>query len=228
MAGQGSRFFEAGYKKPKPLIDVEGVPMIQAVVDSLNIDGTYIFIVQKIHSVQYHLLDVLSEMVPGCVIVEIDEPTDGAARTSLAAKKYVDNNNPLIIANSDQIVEWDSSEFVSLLTNYDTIALFKDTDPKWSFAKIDEGLVSEVAEKKVISDNASVGIYGWSRGSDYVKYAEQMINKNIRTNNEFYICPVYNESIAGGNNVIPYFVDQMFGLGTPEDLSKYLKRNTYD
>lgn len=225
MAGLGSRFAEKGYDKPKPLIDVNGVPMIKAVVDSLEIEGQYIFIVQKEHSVIYHLLDVLDEIAPGCKIVEIDGLTDGAARTTLAAKDLIDNDSPLLIANSDQVIIWDSLVFTSLLASWDVIALFTAHDSKWSYSKIDDGFITEVAEKKVISDHANVGIYGWSKGSDYVKYAEQMIDKNIRTNNEFYIAPVYNEAIANGSKVVPYFVDEMHGIGTPEDLEAYLAKD---
>ena len=226
MAGLGSRFSEKGYTKPKPLIDVDGEPMIKKVIDSLNIDGHYIFIVQREHSVKYHLQDVLDEFVPGCTIVEIDGVTDGAARTTLLAKDLIDNDTPLLIANSDQVVVWDSSAFTSQMASSDVIALFKATDSKWSYAKINQARVVEVAEKKVISNNASVGIYGWSKGSDYVKYAEQMIAKDIRTNNEFYICPVYNEAIEDGKIVTPYFVQEMHGIGTPEDLENYLEKNS--
>lgn len=225
MAGLGSRFAEKGYTKPKPLIDVDGEPMIKKVIDSLNVDGNYIFIVQREHSVNYHLQDVLDEFVPGCTIVEIDGVTDGAARTTLLAKDLIDNDTPLLIANSDQVVVWDGSAFTAQMASGDVIALFKDTDSKWSYAKINQARVVEVAEKKVISNNASVGIYGWSKGSDYVRYAEQMIAKDIKTNNEFYICPVYNEAIEDGKIVTPYFVYEMHGIGTPEDLEIYLEKN---
>jgi dTDP-glucose pyrophosphorylase len=225
MAGLGSRFAEKGYSKPKPLIDVDGEPMIKKVIDNINIDGHYIFIVQKEHSVRYHLQDVLDEYVPGCTIIEIDGVTDGAARTTLLAKDFINNDMPLLIANSDQVVVWDSSAFTAQMASGDVIALFKDDNPKWSYAKIDQARVIEVAEKKVISNNASVGIYGWSKGSDYVKYAEQMIAKDIKTNNEFYICPVYNEAIEDGKIVVPHFVQEMHGIGTPEDLEIYLEKN---
>lgn len=222
MAGLGSRFIEAGYKKPKPLIDINGVPMIKAVVDSLGIDGNYIFIVQKEHSVKYHLLDVLDSIAPGCNIVELDGHTDGAARTALTASHLIDNDRPLIIANSDQIVKWQGQVFAKLVTDWNVVALFEAEDPKWSFAKIENNLITEIAEKKVISNNASVGIYGWSKGSDYVKYARLMIARDIRTNNEFYIAPVYNGAIADGKKVHPFFVEKMHGTGTPEDLTEYL------
>lgn len=225
MAGLGSRFAEKGYDKPKPLIDVNGVPMIKAVVDSLGIDGNYIFIVQKQHSVVYHLLDVLDEIVPGCKIVEIDGLTDGAARTTLAAKELINTDAPLLIANSDQVVTWSGTAFTATLASMDAVALFKANDSKWSYSKIEDGFITEIAEKKVISDNANVGIYGWTKGSDYVKYAEQMIAKNIKTNNEFYIAPVYNEAIADGHKVVPFFIEEMNGIGTPEDLEVYLEKN---
>ena len=112
-----------------------------------------------------------------------------------------------------------------MLAFWDIVALFKAHEPKWSFSKIEEGFITEIAEKKVISDNANVGIYGWSKGSDYVKYAEQMIEKNITTNNEFYNCPVYNEAISDGKIIKPFFVKKMIPLGTPEDLENYLNEN---
>lgn len=227
MAGLGSRFSEAGYDKPKPLIDVNGAPMIKAVVDSLNVDAHFIFIVQKQHSVMYHLLDVLDSIAPGCSIVEIDGLTEGAASTSLLAKHLINSDVPLIIANSDQIVCWDSLAFTSLLNRNNAIATFldKSRNPKWSFVELENGIVTSVHEKNPVSDYANVGIYGWSSGSDYVKYAEQMISKDIRTNGEFYIAPVYNESIsAGDKHTIPYFVDEMHGVGTPEDLTEYLRK----
>jgi dTDP-glucose pyrophosphorylase len=103
------------------------------------------------------------------------------------------------------------------------ILTFKATHPKWSYAKLDDnGFVSEVAEKKVISDNATVGVYFWKQGSDYVKYAEQMIAKNIRVNNEFYVCPVFNEAIADGKKIRVKEISKMWGIGTPEDLNNFL------
>ena len=80
-----------------------------------------------------------------------------------------------------------------------------------------------VAEKKVISNNATVGVYYWRYGKDFVKYAEQMIKNNIRVNNEFYVCPVFNEAIRDNKKIKIKNVDSMWGLGTPEDLDYFLK-----
>lgn len=222
MAGFGSRFIEKGYSLPKPLIKIFGKPMIQLVVESLNLDANYIFVVQKEHRTKYNLDNVLNAIVPGCKIVEVNGPTEGAAVTSLMAKDLINNDTPLIISNSDQVIIWDSLVFQSLLASQGVIALFSDTDPKWSYAKLSDGLVTEVAEKNVISEYATVGVYGFRSGREYVKYVEQMIAKDIRTNGEFYIAPVYNEIISDGQMVLPYFVDKMHGLGTPEDMNNYI------
>lgn len=226
MAGAGTRFSQAGYTFPKPLIEVNGKPMIQVVVENLNIEANYIFLVQKEHYENYNLKYMLNLIAPNCNIVLIDGITQGAACTTLLAKDYIDNDNPLVIANSDQYVEWNSNECMYAFTadSIDAgILTFTATHPKWSYAKLDQaGFVSEVAEKKVISNLATVGIYYWRKGSDYVKYANQMIAKNIRTNNEFYVCPVYNEAIQDGAKVRVKNIDRMWGLGTPEDLNYFL------
>lgn len=227
MAGAGSRFEKVGYTFPKPLIDVRGKPMIQWVVDNLNVEAKYIFIVQKSHFEKYNLKDTLNNFCPNNEIVRVEGITEGAACTTLLAKTFIDNNEPLIIANSDQFVEWNNEEFIYVSTTGDldgNILTFKSTHPKWSYVKLNElGYVTEVAEKRPISDVATVGIYYWRRGGDYVKYAEQMIQKNIRINNEFYVCPVFNEAIMDGKRIRTFNIEKMWGLGTPEDLEYFLK-----
>jgi HAD superfamily hydrolase (TIGR01509 family) len=227
MAGAGSRFAEAGYTFPKPLIDVNNKPMIQVVVDNLNIDANYIYVVQKSHREKYNLDTLLNLITPGCSIIESDGITEGAACTALLAKNFINNDSPLFFANSDQFVEWDSNEFMYKMneSNVDGgILVFESTHPKWSFAKIDDsGYVTEVAEKNPISNLATVGFYYWKMGSDFVKYAEEMIEKNIRVNNEFYVCPVFNQAIEDNKKIKTFSVEKMWGLGTPEDLEKFLK-----
>jgi HAD superfamily hydrolase (TIGR01509 family) len=227
MAGAGSRFESAGFTFPKPLIDVKGKPMIQVVVDNLNIDANYIYVVQKKHREKYNLDTLLNIITPNCVIVEVDGLTEGAACTALIAKEFINNDYPLFFANSDQYVEWDSNEFMYKMNESECdggIVTFKSIHPKWSFAKTDKnGLVVEVAEKNPISDDATVGYYYWKKGSDFVKYAEKMIKENKRINNEFYVCPVFNEAISDGKKIKIFESTRMWGLGTPEDLSTYLE-----
>tara|TARA_B110000027_G_scaffold114982_1_gene124904 strand:- start:12331 stop:13707 length:1377 start_codon:yes stop_codon:yes gene_type:complete len=227
MAGAGKRFVDAGFVFPKPIIEIKNKPMIQWVIDSLKINANYIFIIQKEHQEKFNIKSVLKILKPDCQIIELDHVTEGAACTTLLAKKYINNDNPLIISNSDQYIKWNSSKS---LYNFSTkkhdgaILTFEAIHPKWSYAKCDEkNFVSEVAEKKVISKNATVGVYYWKKGSDYVKYAEKMIKKNIRVNNEFYVCPVYNEAIKDNKKIVIEAVDEMHGLGTPEDLNNFIQ-----
>jgi len=226
MAGAGSRFAQQGYTFPKPLIEVEGKPMIEVVVNNLNIDAHYIFLVQKSHYETYNLKYLLNLIAPGCDIVQLDGVTEGAAVTTLLAKDLINNDNPLVIANSDQYIEWNSNECMYAFSADQIdggILTFKAHHPKWSYAQLDaDGFVGQVAEKQVISDNATCGVYYWKRGSDYVKYAEQMIAKNIRVNNEFYVCPVFNEAIADNKRFRIKEIDRMWGIGTPEDLNYFL------
>jgi len=226
MAGAGSRFAQQGYTFPKPLIEVNGKPMIQVVVENLNIEAHYIFIVQQEHYEKYNLKYLLNLIAPGCDIVQVSGITEGAACSTLLAKDYINNDAPLVMANSDQYVEWNSNECMYAFTADSIdggILTFEASHPKWSYAKIgNNGFVSEVAEKKVISNEATVGVYYWKKGSDYVKYAEDMIAKNIRVNNEFYVCPVFNQAIADGKKIKVKRVNNMWGIGTPEDLNQFL------
>ena len=229
MAGAGSRFAQAGYTFPKPLIQVRDKPMIQVVTENLGLDANFIYVVQKEHREKYNLDTMLNLIAPDCTIVEVDGLTEGAACTALLAKEFIDNDAPLFFANSDQYVDWNPVEFMYEMQERNAdggIVSFKATHPKWSFAKIDDnGLVTEVAEKNPISDNATVGYYYWKHGSDFVKYAEQMIDRDIRVNNEFYVCPVFNEAIEDGKQIRIHEAKAMWGLGTPEDLDYYLKNH---
>ena len=229
MAGEGSRFTKEGYTFPKPLIDVDGKPMIQAVVENLDFNNEYIFLVRKEHIEKYEgLIDTLERITNGrCSIVEVDGLTEGAACTALLAEEYINCDEDLLIANSDQIIDYEPQNFKMLkaLARCSGIVFtFNAVHPKWSFVKTNSrGFVTEVAEKRPISDIATCGIYWYRKGSDFVKYAKRMIEKDIRVNNEFYIAPVYNEMLKDGKNLIPFYVSKMWGIGTPEDLRRYLE-----
>lgn len=232
MAGAGSRFEKAGYTFPKPLIEINGKPMIQMVVENLNVQARYIFIVQKSHSEKYNLKNMLNSICPKCEVFEVDGITEGAACTTLLAKQFIDNDQPLLMANSDQYVDWDSHDFMYSMQGDNEIdagiLTFKSHHPKWSFVKLGkDGYVSEVAEKDPISDIATVGIYYWKRGHDYVKYAEDMISKDIRFNNEFYVCPVFNQAIEDNKKIKISNIssNSMWGLGTPEDLKYFIENH---
>jgi NDP-sugar pyrophosphorylase family protein len=226
MAGRGKRFNDAGYSFPKPLIDVNGKPMIQIIVENLNFSDQHIFMVQNDHMKKYSIKEMLDLIKKDSKMVSVNEVTEGAACTVLLAKDLINNDEELIIANSDQWVNWNNQHFLSYLREKNAdggIVTFIATHPKWSFVKInEEGVVMEVAEKKPISNIATVGIYYFKKGSEFVQAAEQMINKNIRTNNEFYVAPVFNEMISSGKKILTYPIAEMRGLGTPEDLKRFM------
>ena len=234
MAGEGSRFAKEGYKFPKPLIDINGKPMIQRVVENLfYLDNKneieYIFLVRSEHLEKYvELENILNNISKKCRIIKVNNLTDGAACTALLAKNFINDDDELLIANSDQIIEYQPENFKILksLTCVDGIIFtFNSVHPKWSFVKLNSNdYITEVAEKKPISNIATCGIYWYRKGKYFVEYAEKMIEKNIRVNNEFYIAPVYNEFIKDNKTLIPFYVNNMYGIGTPEDLNEYLNK----
>ena len=233
MAGMGSRFSMAGYEKPKPFIDVGGKPMIVRVLENLYYpNANYILIARKEHIEQELELVAKIESEYNATFINIDNLTQGTACTVLFARKYINNDYPLLIANSDQIVDIKIEEFIndSIERRLDgSILTFQDLElnPKWSFAKLNSNnLVIEVREKEVISTNATVGIYLFNKGSEFVNGAIDMIINNDRVNDEYYTCPVYNYLIKIGSRIGIYDIEynKMHGIGTPEDLNKYLNK----
>jgi len=231
MAGEGRRFKEAGYKKPKPFIDVFGKLMVERVIENINIKNAHFILIGRRDHLQENLEE--QEYLKNkfrITFIEVPKLTEGTACTVLFARKFIANDLPLMIANSDQIVDINISKYFddmmsrsldgSILTFID-----KERNPKWSFAKIDhQDLVLEVKEKEAISEYATVGIYLFNKGNDFVDSAISMIIHNDRVNNEFYTCPVYNYAIREGKKIGIYNMnaEQMHGTGTPEDLRKYL------
>lgn len=229
MAGRGSRFSEAGYTMPKPLIDVFGHPMIEYVTRNIkpSCEHKFIYICQEEHLKKYNLAEELERMAPGCEIITVNHITEGAACTVLLAEKCIDNDDKLMIANSDQFVNININDYLCEMNEKDGLIMTMPSDnPKWSFINYnEEGEVTMVREKEVISNEATVGIYNYKHGSDFVKYANQMIEKNIRVNNEFYVAPVYNEMIEAGKKIVYYNVGaSMYGLGIPSDLEYFKKQ----
>jgi NDP-sugar pyrophosphorylase family protein len=233
MAGLGSRFTKAGFKKPKPFIDVGGKPMILRVLENLSYpDAHFILIAKREHMASE--VDLINDIKKRfhATFIPIDRVTEGTACTVLYAHKLINNNEPLLIANSDQVVDLSLAVFIEdcLNRNLDgSILTFEDIDrnPKWSFAKINsEGLVEYVREKSAVSQYATVGIYLFRNGSLFVDAAIQMLLAQDKVNEEYYTCPTYNYLINDSKRIGIYNIDSrlMHGLGTPEDLKAFLDR----
>lgn len=232
MAGRGSRFADAGYDRPKPLILVHDKPMVQWVVENLRParPHRFVFLCLAEHVERYEVVERLHEIAPGCQTVTVAEVTEGAACTVLLAREHIDTSAPLMIANSDQWVDTSIDRYLARSDADDLAGLImtmRADHPKWSYVRLDgDGAVTEVVEKEVVSHEATVGIYNFARGSDYVRAADEMVARDLRVNGEFYVAPTYNQLIGEGTRIgyanIGSVEDGMYGLGTPSDLDAFL------
>ena len=238
MAGRGSRFAQAGFTTPKPLIPVGGRPMIQWVIDNIRPQRAhrFTFICLAEHLETYPEVPAeLRRLCPGCEIMPVKTVTEGAACTVLLAKELINSDDPLMIANSDQIVDLNIDDYLAAGDAPDTAGLimtFWSDHPKWSYCRLrPDGTVSEVVEKQVVSNEATVGIYNFRAGRDFVHAVEAMIAANLRVNNEFYVAPTYNQLIATGAKIVTMKTGRegagMYGLGIPEDLALFMKTDYF-
>lgn len=233
MAGNGSRFQQKGFTDPKPLIDVMGRPMIDRVIENLGYDNKYTFVVRKEHYIgnEQRFHTIFRQTGGQFAVYKLDEVTDGAARTCLKAKHLIKLDEPLIIANCDQIMNWDAHAFYNtfMTTECDGMILtFYSDNVAHSYVRLDSNFkyITEVAEKIVISDKATVGIYAWKRAGDFFDSIEEMISRNIRTNGEFYVAPAFNMAIEKGMKFLPYRIPSHYPVGTPEQLEDYIEAIT--
>lgn len=233
LAGAGSRFVKAGFVKPKPFIEVAGKPMVVHVLENLRCSNARYFLLSRKEHMDQEVRWVKEiEKTFDAKFIPIHKPTEGSVCSILYARKYINNDEPLLIANSDQIVDIGIQDFVNDCFSRcldGSILTFTDEkkDPKWSYARLSPaGLVTEVKEKIVISDYATVGIYLFSKGIDFINATIDMIAENDRCNGEFYTCPTYNYVLRERKKIGIYNIrfDQMHGMGTPEDLDLFLAR----
>lgn len=228
MAGAGSRFANAGYELPKPLIQIHGKPMIQYVIENIRptFEHKFIFVVQSEHVSKYKIDNLLEHLSPGSKVITIPGLTRGAAETVLAAENEIDSEMPLMIANSDQFVAGGLQNYLAKCysSNADGyIMTMLDNDPKWSYVKRNQdGQVTEIVEKQVVSNEATVGIYNFRKAKFFIENATSMINNRELVAGEYYVAPVYNKLIMSGGEVDTFSIgdigSNMFGLGIPEDL----------
>lgn len=240
MAGRGRRYSNVGYDLPKPLINVVGAPMIKRVIDNLAVkqEHRFIFIVSQDHIDEYGIDSLLRKYCKDPIIIPVTKTTEGQASSALLAKDYVNNDEPLMIANCDQYVTADIDDYLAEMSRRDADGLIMTLtadNPEWSFVRLNsENVVTEVVEKQVVSNHATVGIFNFARGKDYVYAAETMIRENFRVNGEFYVAPAYNYIIREGAKVVPYDIgtvgNGMYGMGTPRELEWLLKNcpNVFD
>lgn len=230
MAGLGSRFSNEGFKNIKPLIPLNGKTFIEWSIDSVDFKSVktqFIFVILEKHS--NVLYSHLKNIKPDCIITSVPELTRGAVETALAAQEYINNDDPLIITNSDQIFEWNKEKYVEYLhesnTDADVVVVNANTN-KFSYIKLDENNFGlKLTEKEVISDNALVGIHYWKKGKYFVDSGKKLIERDIRAKNEFYVSLSYNLLIENNLKITCYKLsenEKYLSIGTPEQVYDYL------
>lgn len=229
MAGKDELFRQHGFPFPKPVIEIDGRPMIEHSMECLDVvDGVeFIFIVRKEDDLRFYLRDMLKLLHPTCTIIRADGETAGAACTALLAVEHIMNDEELLIANADQILAFDLNDAISSFRKRDLDAgtvVFDSVHPRWSFVKTDDnGQVIEAAEKRPISRNATAGLYYFRKGNDFVSAAQDMILKGADVNGGFFVCPTFNELILSQKKIGIHQIERTdyISLATPQALEEY-------
>src|SRR3990167_2573226 len=230
IAGRGSKFIAEGYQEIKPFISIKDKPMIQWATDALpflQFNRDLIFIVRDDHVRSARIDEKLKKLYgQDITIVVTTGVTEGAACSVLLAKDQINNDEELIIYNADQYFKNDIAKMIQdkPADVKGIIPFFRAMHQRWSYILLDDdGYVVKTSEKEPLSNAATVGLYYFTKGSDFVWAAESMIKKNLRVQGEFYICPVYNELIGRGDKILAHEIKTMWSLGTPEDVEHFKK-----
>ena len=229
MAGKGLRLADAGFEKPKPLIEIKNKTIMEWSINSLSLDGTFIFCPKQEHIERFGIDSKLKEIINDCKIVPISYDTHGPVDTILNARDLIDNNDELLITDVDHYVEWDAQFFNENIRKRDIdgcTMVFPEpqNNEAYSFVKLDnDGFVIQSAEKISISSIATVGIHYFKRGSDFVKFADEMIKRKISIKNEYYVTPIFNLFAENNKKIVTMPVKQMWPLGNPDEIHQFKK-----
>lgn len=228
IAGPDEAFRERGLGPTKNLAELARKPLVQHVHENLRpLGGRFLFVVRRDEVARFHLDEILRLLEPGCVVVVAEGATTGAACTALLAIEHIDTDEPLVIANGDQVLLTDLPAAVGEFRDRGLdggILTFDAVHPRWSYVRLGaDGLIVEAAEKRTISRHATAGFYYFRRGRDYVEAAMEMIRKDAHVNGGFYVCPAYNQMILRqarvGIRTIP--VEAYYSLATPQGVQLY-------
>jgi NDP-sugar pyrophosphorylase family protein len=240
MAGAGSRFAEAGYTTPKPLLPLLGEPMVVKAAQALPLSERYTFIVRDFQIEEYQIDKHLASYFPGCDVVVLDHLTEGQAVTCLKAKHLFQPEEELVIGASDNGMIYDSKVFEEAKQEADVLVFTFRNNPAvdarpqaYGWVKTKDGVEIEKMSVKVpISsapqqDHAVVGAFWFRKAGDFVKAAERMITNNTRINNEFYVDECINDAIALGLKAKVFEIEHYVCWGTPTDYETFQYWNGY-
>ena len=230
MAGAGSRFAKQGNLTPKPLITVQGKTLIEHAIESFDVDAQFVFVTRRYSDTAHNtqLSNILSKLRPEHKEIQLSQMSQGASDSVLAAECLINNTEPLVVYNCDQIFNWDPKEFITWAKQQDcdgAVVLHKSSDPKHSYAVLNNNKITRIVEKQAVSHHALVGFHYWKRGSDFVASAHKL-KAEFRTSGrpECYVSETYNYLIEQGAHIAPYHVAPhvYVPLGTPEDVATYV------
>ncbi len=229
LAGRDEVFRNHGFLFAKPLVEIDGRTLIEHAFDCIKTtgDAKYVFVIRKEDDLRFHLRDVLRLLAPDAAIIRADGDTAGAACTALLAIDEINDDDELVIANSDQVIDTNLGEAIAAFRRQELDAgtiVFDSVHPRWSFVKTNEkGLVIEAAEKRPLSRNATAGFYYFRRASDFIKAAQRMILKGAAINGGYFVCPTFNELILDQKRVGIYRIDRdrYISLATPQAVEDY-------
>lgn len=231
MAGPTDAFRDAGFPYPKNLVELDGAPLVQRVLEGLDVlsqkDVRLICCVRADEDTLHHTGAVVRLLHPNAAVLNVPSQTGGAAATALLAIGEIDNDAPLLIVNGDQILKNGVARHIADFTKRKLdggIVVFESVHPRWSYVLLnDEGRAVETAEKRPISNLATAGAYYFKTGRQFVASTQAMIRKDARVNGVFYVCPAYNELILSGGNVGVSKIAKgdYVSLATPADVETY-------
>lgn len=231
LAGSSPFFEGPEYLYPKPLIEVNGKPMIQHVIENLETirqEKRFLFIVKLEDCQKYHLDSSLRLLTDdNCQVIKLERDTRGAACSALMAIEHIDNDEPLLIVNGDQIIERDLDRVVTHFREEDAdvgVVCFPSVHPKWSFVRLDEnGRIVETAEKRPLSRHAIAGFYYFKSGSDFVRAAMRSIENDTHVNGLYFIAPTINQLVLERRNMMVYHVadHEYHNFYSPQKIQEY-------
>ncbi len=233
MAGEGSRFRNAGWDTPKPLIELKGVPLFVRAIRSVKVDGApmkYSFIVRQEHIDNYGVDGSIKAILPEADIYSVKKTTRGAVETCLIAENSIDDNDAVVVMDCD--LEFDSIGYRNLIKEAlncsgneacgGALVSFESSEPKYSYAKVgDDGLVKRTAEKEVISNHALCGAYFFASGREFKAAAHRLLEEPVMIKPEFYVSLLFNYLLQWGSPVRIATMEMYRSYGTPEELKEW-------
>lgn len=242
MSGLGKRFIDAGYTTPKPLINVDGFPIIQHVVNLFPNYTKLTFICNDLHIKETNMQQILKSIDPKCNICIVDTNNrKGPVDAVYQIKDFIDDNEEVIISYCDYGTKWDYQEFLEKVKNeniHGAIPCYIEFHPhmlgkdNYAFVKHTNMILEKIQEKKPFTDNkmneyASNGTYYFKKGEYIKKYFKKLMDDDINLNNEYYVSMVYNLMVEDNMNILIYEIENMLQWGTPHDLECYNMWSNY-